>query len=115
MLEYERLPQGRRRHHERPDPYGNHVDYGAAGSQLSAGLGIGLERDAQGRIAGATDPAGKSLVYAYNAQGELQSVTDRAGRTTSFCYTRTTRQDASGSINNRHLLQSIATPMAGSC
>ena len=92
------------------DPYGNTVDYGQGGYQHSAGLGLQLARDAQGRITRATDPAGKSLFYAYNASGELATVTDRSGKVTRFDYASTARQTSSGTQNSNHLLSRITDP-----
>ena len=95
------------------DRYGNTVNYGPGGIQHSAGVGVTLTRDAQGRITRATDPAGRRLTYAYNSEGELASVTDRRGDITYFQYETATRQPGagdSGSVNSAHLLASITDP-----
>lgn len=52
----------------------------------SSGLGIDLERDAQGRITRITDPAGRIQTYAYDAEGNLVRHVDPVGVVSEFRY-----------------------------
>lgn len=71
------------------DLNGNTVSFSDAGVTSSTGVGITFQRDAQGRIVAAKDPAGNSVRYTYNAAGELATVTDRLGNTTRYTYLAT--------------------------
>lgn len=50
------------------------------------GVNVIFERDAQGRITKATDPAGNSVLYGYDSRGDLVRVTDREGNVSRFEY-----------------------------
>lgn len=68
------------------DPSGNTLTYGQNGIVHSNGQSVAFIRDASGRIAAITDPAGKRITYAYGANGDLASVTDRVGAVARFNY-----------------------------
>lgn len=68
------------------DLNGNTLRFTGTGISHSAGLGVSLQRDSQGRIQQITDPLRYSLRYEYDASGDLVSVTDQENRKTRFNY-----------------------------
>jgi len=67
------------------DRNGNRLTYDAAGIHHSNGRESLFQRDATGRVASVTDPAGNAVVYNYEG-GNLIGVTNRVGQTTTFGY-----------------------------
>ena len=62
-----------------------------------------LERDALGRLAKVTDPAGRSVGYGYDPRGNVASVTYPDGSAVSYGY------DGASSRMRRGMRQSIPT------
>ncbi len=83
------------------DPNGNVLTFSEAGISSNAGSQVRFERDPQGRISAAIDPAGKRVAYAYSAAGDLASVTDRTGAVTQFRY----------NPGRAHYLSSVIDPL----
>lgn len=67
------------------DRNGNTITFSESGV-TGSGVNIAFERDAQGRITRAIDPAGNSVLYAYDSRGDLTHVTDREGNLTRYEY-----------------------------
>ncbi len=53
---------------------------------LTEGEGVGIERDAAGRIVSVVAPGGERVSYAYDAAGDLVEVTGRRGETVGYGY-----------------------------
>jgi RHS repeat-associated protein len=68
------------------DRNGNQLNFTAAGILSNSGEQVTFQRDPEGRITSASDPAGHAITYTYDANGDLTSVTDRDGNTTRLTY-----------------------------
>ncbi len=68
------------------DRNGNTVTFTPDGITHSAGLGIDIARDGEGRITQITDPDGGSVVYAYDGNGDLIGFTNQESEHTQFGY-----------------------------
>ncbi|MCL4267259.1 MAG: hypothetical protein KJ069_29035 [Anaerolineae bacterium] len=68
------------------DLNGNSLTIDENGVTHSSGVGIGFERDNQGRIVQITDPLSYTVTYDYDANGDLIAVTNQVSETTGFTY-----------------------------
>jgi RHS repeat-associated protein len=68
------------------DRSGATVSIGRDGIASSAGVNVGFQHDAEGRITAIDDPAGGSVHYAYDPVGDLKTMTDQKGATTVHTY-----------------------------